>query len=168
MTEPVAVHTPTMPRLAPWLTELRALGTLAVPLAATQLAQMAMVTTDLVMIGRLGETPLAAAALGATLWVFGWLVGHGPAAAVAPVVAQMVGARPWDKVQARACVRMGLWAVAMLVPPLALFFAVAEPLLRFTGQSPALAALAAPYVYALAAGCPSSLASWCCAALPRR
>jgi hypothetical protein len=26
-----------MPRLAPWLTELRALGTLAVPLAATQL-----------------------------------------------------------------------------------------------------------------------------------
>jgi MATE family multidrug resistance protein len=154
MTEPVSVHTPTMPRLAPWLTELRALGTLAVPLAATQLAQMAMVTTDLVMIGRLGETPLAAAALGATLWVFGWLVGHGPAAAVAPVVAQMVGARPWDKVQARACVRMGLWAVAMLVPPLALFFAVAEPLLRFTGQSPALAALAAPYVYALACGLP--------------
>jgi len=154
MTEPVSVHTPTMPRLAPWLTELRALGTLAVPLAATQLAQMAMVTTDLVMIGRLGETPLAAAALGATLWGFGWLVGHGPAAAVAPVVAQMVGARPWDTVQARACVRMGLWAVAMLVPPLALFFAVAEPLLRFTGQSPALAALAAPYVYALACGLP--------------
>src|SRR6516165_9270947 len=146
MTEPVSVHTPTMPRLAPWLTELRALGTLAVPLAATQLAQMAMVTTDLVMIGRLGETPLAAAALGATLWGFGWLVGHGPAAAVAPVVAQMV--------RARACVRMGLWAVAMLVPPLALFFAVAEPLLRFTGQSPALAALAAPYVYALACGLP--------------
>src|SRR4029450_12045437 len=116
MTEPVAVHTPTMPRLAPWLTELRCLGTLAVPLAATQLAQMAMVTTDLVMIGRLGETPLAAAALGATLWVFGWLVGYGPAAAVAPVVAQMVGARPWDKVQARACVRMGLWAGAMLGP----------------------------------------------------
>src|SRR4029450_6140759 len=99
MTEPVAVHTPTMPRLAPWLTALRALGTLAVPLAATQLAQMAMVTTDLVMIGRLGETPLAAAALGATLWVFGWLVGHGPAAAVAPVGAQRGGGGPGGKVR---------------------------------------------------------------------
>ena len=66
----------------------------------------------------------------------------------------MVAARPWDKGPARACVRMGLWAVAMLVPPLALFFAVAEPLLRFTGQSPALAALAAPYVHALACGLP--------------
>jgi MATE family multidrug resistance protein len=44
--------------------------------------------------------------------------------------------------------------VALLVPPLALFFAVAEPLLRVTGQSPALAALAAPYVYALAGGLP--------------
>jgi MATE family multidrug resistance protein len=133
---------------------MRALGKLAVPLAATQLAQMAIVTTDLVMIGRLGETPLAAAALGATLWVFGWLVGHGPAAAVAPVVAQIVGAHPWDTAQARACVRMGLWAVTVLVPPLALFFALAEPLLRCTGQSPALAALAAPYVYALACGLP--------------
>src|SRR5215468_6438688 len=154
MTDPVSVHTLTRLRLTPWRAEMRALGTLAVPLAATQLAQMAIVTTDLVMIGRLGETPLAAAALGATLWVFGWLVGHGPAAAVAPVVAQIVGARPGDTAQTRACIRMGLWAVTVLVPPLALFFALAEPLLRFTGQSPALAALAAPYVYALACGLP--------------
>ena len=73
---------------------------------------------------------------------------------MAPIVAQLVGARPWDRAQARAGVRMGLWAVAVLVPPLALFFAMAEPLLRFTGQSPALAALAAPYVYALAVGLP--------------
>src|SRR4029453_14536663 len=91
---------------------------------------------------------------GGALWGLGWVVGHGPAAAVAPIVAQIVGARPWDRVQARACVRMGLWAVALLVPPLALFFAVAEPLLRVTGQSPALGALAAPHVYALAGGLP--------------
>src|SRR5262245_32038330 len=154
MTEPVAVPTPTRLRLTPWRAEMRALGKLAVPLAATQLAQMAIVTTDLVMIGRLGETPLAAAALGATLWVCGWLVGHGPAAAVAPVVAQIVGVRPWDTAPVRACVRMGLWAVTLLVPPLALLFAMAEPFLRFTGQSPALASLAAPYVYALACGLP--------------
>jgi MATE family multidrug resistance protein len=154
MTDPVSVHTLTRLRLTPWRAEMRALGKLAVPLAATQLAQMAILTTDLVMIGRLGETSLAAAALGATLWVFGWLVGHGPAAAVAPVVAQIVGARPGDTAQTRACVRMGLWAVTVLVPPLALLFAGAEPLLRFTGQSPALAALAAPYVYALACGLP--------------
>src|SRR5215470_3450114 len=104
MTDPVSVHTLTRLRLTPWRAELRALNQLAVPLTATQLAQMAMLTTDLVMIGRLGETSLAAAALGTTLWVCGWLVGHGPAAAVAPVVAQIVGARPGDIAQTRACV----------------------------------------------------------------
>ena len=148
------MNSSTLSRLAPWLAEIRALGRLAAPLAATQLAQMAVVTTDLVLIGRLGETPLAAAALGSTLWVCGWLVGNGPAAAVAPIVAQILGARPWDRARSRTSVRMGLWAVALLVPPLALFFAVAEPILRLTGQSPALATLAAPYAQALALGLP--------------
>ena len=49
---------------------------------------------------------------------------------------------------------MGLWAVALLVPPLALFFVLAEPILRLTGQTPALATLAAPYAQALALGLP--------------
>ena len=49
------MNSSTLPRLAPWLMEMRALGRLAVPLAATQLAQMAVITTDLVLIGRLGK-----------------------------------------------------------------------------------------------------------------
>jgi Na+-driven multidrug efflux pump len=48
--------------------ELRATLALAAPLAAANLAQMAMGVTDTVMVGRLGATPLAAAGLGAMLY----------------------------------------------------------------------------------------------------
>src|SRR5262249_61351058 len=71
-----------------------------------------------------------------------------------PGGARVGGRAPGKKGRARFCVAGGVGGVALLAPPLALFFAVAEPLLRFTGQSPALAALAAPYVYALACGLP--------------
>ena len=40
---------------------------LAVPLMLTQLGQIAMITTDLAMIGRLGEDAVAAAALAHTV-----------------------------------------------------------------------------------------------------
>ena len=68
----------------------------------TQLAQMAIVTTDVVMIGSLGQGPLAAAALGATLFVFTWLVGMGPANAVSPVIAHILGANPRNRAGVRA------------------------------------------------------------------
>ena len=44
--------------------ELRATLALATPLAAANLAQMAMAVTNTVMVGRLGAMPLAAAGLG--------------------------------------------------------------------------------------------------------
>ena len=47
--------------------ELRATLALAAPLAAANLAQMAMAVTNTVMVGRLGAMPLAAAGLGGML-----------------------------------------------------------------------------------------------------
>ena len=41
-------------RLAPWLAEARAVAVLGGPLILTQLAQMAMPTTDMLLIGYLG------------------------------------------------------------------------------------------------------------------
>ena len=57
----------------PWTVELRALMTLAGPLVLTQLAQMAIMTTDVLLLGRLSTSALAAAAIGNTVYYFCWL-----------------------------------------------------------------------------------------------
>ncbi|MEE8439126.1 MAG: MATE family efflux transporter, partial [Micropepsaceae bacterium] len=64
-------------RLQPWLMEARELSRLSLPLIATQLAHMAMPTTDILMIGALGQEALAAAALGSTIYIFAFLIGLG-------------------------------------------------------------------------------------------
>src|ERR1700692_518239 len=68
-----------------WFAEARGLLKLAAPLVLTQLSQMAIMTTDVVMLGRLGKTALASAALGNTVFFFTWLVGFGPRGAGAAV-----------------------------------------------------------------------------------
>ncbi|MGH7098673.1 MAG: MATE family efflux transporter, partial [Stellaceae bacterium] len=65
--------------------ELRATLALAAPLAAANLAQMAMGVTNMVMIGRLGATPLAAAGLGGTVYFTGGIMLQGVLYAVAPL-----------------------------------------------------------------------------------
>jgi len=50
---------------------------LAVPIALTQLGQIAMMTTDLALIGRLGDVAVAAAALAHTIFFFGFTFGMG-------------------------------------------------------------------------------------------
>src|SRR6478752_8029092 len=65
---------------------------LAVPMALTQLGQIAMMTTDLAFIGRLGDEAVAAAALGHTVFFVCFTFGLGLVAAVAPLAAQAFGA----------------------------------------------------------------------------
>src|SRR5436190_22749853 len=66
---------------------------LAVPIALTQLGQIAMMTTDLALIGRLGDETVAAAALAHTVFFVSFTFGMGLMSAVAPLAAQAFGAR---------------------------------------------------------------------------
>src|SRR5258705_13833849 len=66
---------------------------LAVPMALTQLGQIAMMTTDLALIGRLGDEAVAPAALGHTGFFVCFTFGMGLMSAVAPPSRQTVGAR---------------------------------------------------------------------------
>ena len=66
---------------------------LGVPIALTQLGQIAMMTTDLAMIGRLGAEAVAAAALAHTVLFVSFTFGMGLVSAVAPLAAQAFGAR---------------------------------------------------------------------------
>ncbi|HEX4080949.1 MAG TPA: MATE family efflux transporter [Rhizomicrobium sp.] len=140
-----------------WIEESRELLKLAAPLVLTQLAQMAIMTTDVVMLGRLGKTALASAALGNTIFFFCWLIGCGPVAAVAPTVAHVLGAKPGDRAGVRNAVRMGFWAMLILSLPLISFLLFTQPILLMLGQRPELAAGAGRFTGALCWGLPFSL-----------
>ncbi len=135
-----------------WREEMRALLKLAGPLIVTQLAQMAVMTTDVVMLGRLGKTEIAAAALGNTVFFFAWLIGCGPASAVSPMVAQILGAHPDDRAGVRRVVRMGLWVIILLWLPLAALLVYCEPILLLFRQTPMLAHAAGIFTLPLALG----------------
>ncbi len=144
-------------KLQIWKTEGRELFKLAGPLIATQLAQMAIMTTDVILLGRLSKEALAGSALGLTVYFFTWQFGMGPATAVSPLIAHIMGAKPNDRAGVRAVVRMGLWAVLLMSLPLALLLLFVEPILLFLGQQPTLAAAAGRFVLPLCLGLPLSL-----------
>ena len=160
VTDPVASTQPVAAapsRWKAWRVETVALVTLAIPLVFTQLAQMAVMTTDVIMLGRLSQTALAAGAIGSTIYYFAWLIGAGPSSAVSPMIAQSLGADPNNREAVRTIVRMGLWAVALLALPMAALLVSAEWILLHLGQDPVLAKGAGQFVSVLAIGMPFTL-----------
>ncbi|MBT9372542.1 MATE family efflux transporter [Rhizobium sp. CSW-27] len=127
-----------------WSAHARATIGLGVPFVGAQLAQMAINTTDVVMIGWLGTTQLAAAVLATQIFFVVFIFGTGFSSAVVPLVAQAVGRG--DAVQARRSVRMGMWLViayGIVTAPLLWF---SESLLLALGQEADIAALAQGYL----------------------
>jgi MATE family multidrug resistance protein len=142
--------------------EAGALLRLALPLAATQLAQMAILATDTVMLGRFSKEALAAAALGNTVFFFAWLLGCGPANAVSPAIAHVLGEQSLGEDEnaageVQAVVRMGFWAAAMMAPPLLAVQLATRPILLLFGQQPELAANAGLYMTMLSWGLPFAI-----------
>ena len=126
-----------------WRTEVFQSLRLGIPIAGAQVAQMAINTTDVVMIGWLGAVELAAAVLAFNLYIVIWLFGIGVLQAVVPLAAKARGERrPRD---VRRSVRMGFWFVAFYsIPTLGIMWFTEDILLAF-GQQPDVAALAGDY-----------------------
>jgi multidrug resistance protein, MATE family len=143
---PIAAATPG-DHLAVELTETLKL---AVPIALTQLGQIAMMTTDLALIGRLGDEAVAAAALAHTIFFVTFTFGMGFVSAVAPLAAQAFGAR--DPRRVRRALRVGLWAALVISLPMLTLRLYGEPVLLMLGQAPATAHLAQQYIEGLAWG----------------
>lgn len=133
-----------------WGTEIRATLALAAPIALTQLGQVAMMTTDLALLGRLGDGVVAAAALGHLVMFAAFMVGLGIVSAVAPLAAQAFGARQARMV--RRSLRVGIWASVLIGSPLTLALFDGERILVALGQSAESAAAAALYLEGLAWG----------------
>ncbi|MEO1241743.1 MAG: MATE family efflux transporter [Pseudomonadota bacterium] len=140
-----------------WRREFIALMTIGLPMGLTQLIQFSINTIDVLMIGRLGSEPLAAASLGLVMFYVLFVAGMGPAMAVSPMVSQALGANADDTRDARRSVRMGLWTVGVGAAILSLIYLFTEEIALALGQPANLARLAEPYVLALAPGLPFAL-----------
>ena len=130
----LAPHTPAKRPLlsAVWRRELAQLFRLAAPIVATQIAWVAMLTTDTAMIGHLGPEPLAGASLSMMVFFIGYIVCVGVTMATAGLAAQAFGARRPRIV--RRVIRQGLWVTILLVTPCVAGFAHTGALLAWTGQ----------------------------------
>ncbi len=131
-----------------WRDELIETIKLALPIALTQLGQVAMMTSDLALLGRLGNEVVAASALAHTVLFAAFVIGMGLVSAVSPLAAQAFGARQPRMV--RRALRVGLWAATLLGIPLSAAQLEGERLLLALGQTPVEAALAADYLKGLA------------------
>ena len=136
--------------------EVSATVRLAVPIVGAQLAQMSMSFVDVVMVGRLGTSALAAAVLGSTTFFTLALVCIGVILAVNPTVAQAIGAG--DEDEASVATRQGLWLALILGAPLTLALGWSEEALLALGQEPETAALAGDYLRAIRWGMVPNLA----------
>ena len=132
-----------------WTAEARATITLAWPLILTNVAQTAMTTTDVLLLGRLGSEALAAGALGANLYFATMMFGLGLTTATAPMIARELGRKGHSVRDVRRTVRQGLWAAVVIVVPIWIVLWHAEAILLAMGQRSDLASQAGHYMHAL-------------------
>jgi len=132
-----------------WSEEARATLSLSWPLVMTNLAQMAIMTTDLVMMGWLGPTAIAAGTLGTNLFFATFMFAMGLAAAAAPLAAQAMGRRHRSASEVRSAVSAALWLVTLYAVAAGIVLWNGAAILRTIGQEPHLADLAGEYLRAL-------------------
>ncbi len=142
-------------RLFLWRQELGEMLRLASPIVLTQLAWVAMMSTDIAMIGHLGADPLAGASLSLMVFFLGYVVCFGVTMATAGLAAQAVGARKPRTV--RRVVRQGLWITILLTTPALAVFSYTEDVLRLMGQPEETLAPAQQYMITLMWALPPSI-----------
>ncbi len=127
--------------------EVGATLALAIPLALTQLAQMAMSFVDVMMTGRLGPAAMAGGVVGSSVFFSLALVCVGVVVAVNPTVSQAVGAG--DAPAVGRATRAGLWLATLMGLPLFVLLGFAEEGLLWLRQEPETARLAGDYLGAI-------------------
>lgn len=120
------------------LTEARATLTLALPIVGTQLAQIAIHTTDVLLLARLSDHALAVGALSFALFSFFWMCGIGLAIGVAPIAAHAIGYDAADRASVRDAVHDGLLVSLVFTLATVLLLWSCEPFLVWFGQPPEL------------------------------
>lgn len=130
-----------------WSSHLRATIRLGLPIVGAYLAQIAISTTDTIMIGWLGAVPLGGAVLGAQAFFFLLMLGSGFAHAIVPIAAQAQGRG--DARGVRRSVRMGFWITTLFCTVSMVPLWYLEPILLAIGQDAEVSSIAAGYMAVL-------------------
>lgn len=142
---------PGSPRsFVPTRAELAGLVRLAFPVAVVQVTMMLMGTVDIVMVGRVSPTDLAAVALGNLYFLGVAIFGVGVLFALDPVISQAVGAG--DPVGVARGVQRGAVLAAALSVLTMLLLLPARAVLTALGQPPDAVPVAAGYAFACIPG----------------
>jgi MATE family multidrug resistance protein len=129
-----------------WRGELRAMLALGGPLVLINLAQIALTTTDVIVLGRLGPSALAAGTLGVNLYLALLLFGIGLVSATSPMMAAAIGAKHRVVREVRRTFRQGLWSALMVSLPSCVLLWHSGAVLRLFGQDAQLATDAQSFV----------------------
>ena len=122
-----------------WNDELRSTLALAWPLILANLTQQVIQATDVLLMGRLGATQLAAATLALNLTFTFNLLMLGLVIASSPMMATALGQRSNAVRDVRRTFRAGLWLIAAMLPPYWLVLWHVGDLMRLFGESEDLA-----------------------------
>lgn len=140
-----------------WREEAPALLRLAGPLIVNNLAIAGMQFADAVMAGRLGASSLAAVAVGASVWFFGFAICLGVLMAISPIAARHFGAGHHELIGRYT--RQGIYlGVGIGVVLIVLAHITVEPLLSAVGVDESFRDITVGYVYAIVPGAPAMFA----------
>jgi MATE family multidrug resistance protein len=128
-----------------WREEFSATLALAWPLVLAQLTQMAIYSTDVLMLGWLGPEALAASALAVNLVFLFNFTGMGLVTASAPLIAAALGTRTSAARDVRRSFRSAVHAALLYVVPAWLILWNCETILLLFGQDPALSRAAGEF-----------------------
>lgn len=130
----------------PWRDELRATLTLAWPIVATNLAQMAIGTTEVVLLGWYSPEAMAAGVLGVNLFYAFMMIGIGIATGCSPMLAQAIGRKHRVVRDLRRTVRQGFWLTTAIAVIAWIPLWHTEAIFLAMGQAPEMAAGAGDYM----------------------
>src|SRR3954466_14034426 len=122
-----------------WRDELRAMVALAWPLILANLTQQVIQATDVLLMGRLAATQLAAATLALNLTFTFNLLMLGLIIASSPMMATALGKRFNAVREVGRTFRAGLWLIAVMLPPYWLLLWHVGGLMMAFGESAELA-----------------------------
>src|SRR5690625_6823061 len=111
------------------LKEIRASVKLGYPLILTNLAQIAILTTNTIYYGHLGKAELAAGSLAASLYHVTMIFSLGLVSATVPMLANALGKRRSNIRQVRRILRHGLLTAVLITMPFWVFLWHADKVL---------------------------------------
>jgi MATE family multidrug resistance protein len=129
----------------PIVAELSALLRLGLPIAGASLGNILLSVVDTMLVGRVGETALAAVGLGNAVFFAITITGLGAMLGLDPLIAQAIGAG--EERRARSLMWQGVWMACGLALPLAAIVIAGGGLLGLTGQDPATIAPTRAFLY---------------------